>query len=1031
MRIVLALFVFLFISLHNLPYLIKDQVLIWFKHQGIESPKLKSIDVEWFSGEVTVKGLSVEKAGRLPLVAELVQLQINYGALFDKQLLVTSLALSGVNTGVSLPAPANESAKRDTSETAQNKGMFLGPLNLTELFLTEHSDSTEEAASRPKDESPSDWRVGIASLVLTRFNWQLEMGDQQQVLFIQQAALTDFYQWDENAKTALTLSGRLNDSALDIKTVATPLPARKTSKLSLSLKDFPLHSVTQPFVPQLSAILTLALDVDVDFTQLDGEIKHSGLVALKNVSWKDETNQVKGENVQWQGSGSVVVNAAMLKALVLEGKFDVAKVSIMQQSQQSKTTLTVDSASWQGPAKVNFDQGKPNNMTLADNLTLSKLQLSQGNQTLSLAKLKAKGLAAKPITLQLDQQGLKRVTLSTAMDISGLNLVAPQNKIQLSAVSLQHPAPLTLDFTTGVLKQINSHTQLALSGINVQSLEHKIKLKGLNVAGAAAVNLADKAIKVSASPTLSAASLDYRMGEKINITLAKAKVSAKLEKMSVLQPQISSIDVSATKMQANALSQALQLAAFSEFEVKNAAFSKQKLSFANLVVKQLKLVQPKGEVATTDLSKLVVESFNSDLTNNLNIQSIQLTGSQSQIAVDESGDIAVLGLLNDALASLSPKTNTGTGGSTTENSTTEPAMRINVAKAGVSGNNRIAFEDRSVDPWYQGQMNITHLDIAKVNTQGSNEIPFSFKAILNQKAKVNAKGELSAFAKVKSGEWALAIEDLDMPALSPYSGKFSGYFLERGKLNLASKGKIVKGVLKGENKVNIQQLSVRSADTEATKKTTSSLNMPLEVAISILEDDNGNIKLDVPVTGSLSDPNFGYSSVIEIIAKKGLKQAAFGFLSKALQPYGALITLASSAIDAQASGSFITLAPVEMSPGKVTVNKKMRQYLVKIATMMKKRKKLRLNVCANAVALDKEEIWPDMLLENDKLAKPLPLKTLQKQLKNTLQTIADQRGQNVEKALNKQGVSSKRLFLCFPKVSLKNAKKLPQVTLGL
>jgi hypothetical protein len=207
--------------------------------------------------------------------------------------------------------------------------------------------------------------------------------------------------------------------------------------------------------------------------------------------------------------------------------------------------------------------------------------------------------------------------------------------------------------------------------------------------------------------------------------------------------------------------------------------------------------------------------------------------------------------------------------------------------------------------------------------------------------------------------------------------------------------------------------------------------MPLGVAISVLEDDEGNIKLSVPVSGSIDDPNFGYSSVVEIIAKKGLKQAAFGILTKALQPYGALITIAKTALEAKENGTFINLAPISFAPGSAQVDKEMRGYLVKIADMMKTRKKLKLKICATAVLQDKNILSPDILLANAALEKPASPTIIDKAINNVIQALATSRNKSVEDELKVLKVSGDRLFVCFAKTNFKNAALKPLVNLGL
>ncbi len=96
-----------------------------------------------------------------------------------------------------------------------------------------------------------------------------------------------------------------------------------------------------------------------------------------------------------------------------------------------------------------------------------------------------------------------------------------------------------------------------------------------------------------------------------------------------------------------------------------------------------------------------------------------------------------------------------------------------------------------------------------------------------------------------------------MPSLTPYSGKFVGYAIKEGKLSMDLNYKIKKGLMEGDNKINLDSLTLgdKIESEEAT-------NLPLGLAIAILKDSKGQIDIDLPVSGDLNDPEFRYGSII-------------------------------------------------------------------------------------------------------------------------------------------------------------------------
>ena len=103
----------------------------------------------------------------------------------------------------------------------------------------------------------------------------------------------------------------------------------------------------------------------------------------------------------------------------------------------------------------------------------------------------------------------------------------------------------------------------------------------------------------------------------------------------------------------------------------------------------------------------------------------------------------------------------------------------------------------------------------------------------------------------------ILFKNLDMPSLTPYSGKFIGYAIKEGKLSMDLSYKIQKGLMEGDNKINLDSLTLgeKIESPDAT-------DLPLSLAISILKDSKGQIDIDLPVSGDLNSPDFRYGSIV-------------------------------------------------------------------------------------------------------------------------------------------------------------------------
>jgi hypothetical protein len=119
------------------------------------------------------------------------------------------------------------------------------------------------------------------------------------------------------------------------------------------------------------------------------------------------------------------------------------------------------------------------------------------------------------------------------------------------------------------------------------------------------------------------------------------------------------------------------------------------------------------------------------------------------------------------------------------------------------------------------------------------------------------RGSVQPFKATNFTDLKLAFKNLEMNRLTPYSGKFAGRRIDSGKLSVDLEYKIKQRQLAGENKFIINKLKLgEKIDSK------EAANLPLDLAIAILEDSDGVIDLDLPISGSLDDPKFSYGSIV-------------------------------------------------------------------------------------------------------------------------------------------------------------------------
>jgi hypothetical protein len=124
-------------------------------------------------------------------------------------------------------------------------------------------------------------------------------------------------------------------------------------------------------------------------------------------------------------------------------------------------------------------------------------------------------------------------------------------------------------------------------------------------------------------------------------------------------------------------------------------------------------------------------------------------------------------------------------------------------------------------------------------------------------APATIKGQINPLSDKAYTDISLNFQGIELTTFTPYSGKFAGYKIDRGKLNLDLHYKLNNRYLDGTNKIVFDQLTL-GEKVEGPDVT----SLPVKLAIALLKDSHGVIDLDVPVSGSLDDPEFSLFPVI-------------------------------------------------------------------------------------------------------------------------------------------------------------------------
>jgi hypothetical protein len=248
-------------------------------------------------------------------------------------------------------------------------------------------------------------------------------------------------------------------------------------------------------------------------------------------------------------------------------------------------------------------------------------------------------------------------------------------------------------------------------------------------------------------------------------------------------------------------------------------------------------------------------------------------------------------------------------------------------------NGRVDFRDRFVRPNYSAALTELNGQIGRLASNTREMATIELRGRAEGTALLEIRGRLNPLARPLALDIQAKATDLELAPLSPYAAKYAGYAIERGKLSMDVAYKIdADGKLDARNQVVLNQLTFgdRIESKDATK-------LPVRLAVALLKDRNGIIDINLPVSGSINDPQFSVGGLIF--------KVIVNLLTKALTAPFAL--LAGSGRD--------DISVVEFEPGTSTITPKGTTAIEQVAKALTDRPALKMTVTGAADPVSERE----------------------------------------------------------------------------
>ncbi|MGJ7508952.1 DUF748 domain-containing protein [Variovorax sp. GT1P44] len=251
-------------------------------------------------------------------------------------------------------------------------------------------------------------------------------------------------------------------------------------------------------------------------------------------------------------------------------------------------------------------------------------------------------------------------------------------------------------------------------------------------------------------------------------------------------------------------------------------------------------------------------------------------------------------------------------------------------------NGKIDFSDLFIKPNYSADLTELTGKLSAFSSKPQGDKPaladLELRGKAQQTASLEITGKLNPLVKPLELDITAKMRELDLPPLSPYSVRFAGHGIERGKLSMDVNYKIAPdGTLTASNKVILNQLQFGEQVEGAPA------SLPVRLAVALLADRNGVIDIDLPLRGSINDPQFSIGPLI--------LKAIVNLIAKAATAPFALLT--------GGFGGSSESSTIAFAPGSVALSAEAKENLDKVAKALNDRPALKMTVVGMS-SLDKE-----------------------------------------------------------------------------
>jgi outer membrane protein OmpA-like peptidoglycan-associated protein len=368
----------------------------------------------------------------------------------------------------------------------------------------------------------------------------------------------------------------------------------------------------------------------------------------------------------------------------------------------------------------------------------------------------------------------------------------------------------------------------------------------------------------------------------------------------------------------------------------------------------------------------------------IDLGDIVIDGLQTAVIRDKTGQWRHPGT---AIQTRPPESKPGEAAQEAPTDTQALAWRMGSLK--VTGDSFVITGDRTNPAAAPLQQKIDALEFGEIaSSSPDKDTPFEIAMHPEKYTSFNVKGVVRPFADPIYLDAKGELAGLGMPRLNGYIENDLGYKFLAGQLDDRFDVKIADNTLKMGNSLELYKAQAEALEGKD--------GPPLTMAIALLEDREGYVKISVPVEGRLDDPNFRVLAALNPVIMK----AVAGGAALAIQPLGSVLLVGGMVADRALK---VTFNPALFAAGSTELDPEAKKYLGELSGKLEEKPKLAVHVCGVVADADRQKDKKGAYLDKEE----------------DLLEMAQQRADVVRAYMSSKGAGEQQLRSCRPKVDTK------------